>query len=266
MFKLEQLESREVPTTFADIQPFFDQTVYIRPMPDVPADRILVTGVQTPDGPSDVFVATGEGNAVRVAIKSPGISGEIVSDFFAFPPDFRGGGKSVVAIGHEVFISPGNGGGAVIFAVNVVTGESRTFALPGFDESWRSGIKLTSADVDEPFGFTEAVSDDPGHELLAMAASAGAGPVVAFMRTDGTQALPPILVGPIEFRGELEFVAVSAGVQLPNGKIGFAVQPVGQTIDSTGHVAETWSYAFDGTLAPSDHVFPNEFNYAPIAV
>lgn len=266
MLKFERLESREVPTTLADILPHYDPLIYQRPMPDVEASRVLVStadldGAATPGGIVDVFAAHGNGNAARIVIHDT-TSGRNVADFFAFEDTFRGGVESVAVIGHELFVAPGAGGGPRVAAIDLLTMRTRSFAAAGFAESWRGGLKFTTADVEFRNTADGGVTTDPEAELLVLAASPGAGPVVAFLNPSGSAALPPIFVSDAADRREWEFVPAAAGAQNASGKMGFSVQPVGQVVDAAGRVAETRTYNWDGTRAPSDY----DYDFAPIVV
>lgn len=255
MLNLEPLEARDVPAayTLADLIPHYDAG-WVRPMPDVPAESVLVSGADL-DGPAapggivDVYAAHGGGNAARVVVRDTQ-TGETLADFFAFEPAFRGGVNRVAVIGSTLFVAPGAGGGPVIAAIDLPTkAVTHTFA-PGVAADYRGGIDdLTTADLDWSNGTGTA---DPEHELLILC-----GPVVTYAEPDGTPRLSPVYAFPPTDTRAWEFVPATAGVQVPGSLLpGFSVQPADSQPDDTGHVAESRTLTFAGVPAPHDHEFP----------
>lgn len=258
---LERLEAREVPATLADILPHYDPVTFVRPMPDVPAEEVLVVSVDAdgrgvPGGIFDVFAAHGGGNAARVVVKDE--FGRIVADVLVFEETFRGGVSRMTSIGPEIFIAPGKGGGARCVAIDLTTLASRSFAVAGFPEDWRGGIDdVSAADVDHKNG---AHSPDPEDELLFLG-----GPVAVFAEPDGTPRLNPVYVTPDPAGGVTwEFVPAGVGFQIPGTReIGFSVQPAGATTDADGVVLPTHSLTWGGAFGDADHEFDD---FAPIEV
>lgn len=259
--RLDPLEARETPAayTLADLIPHYDAG-WVRPMPDVPAASVLVSGADL-DGPAvpggivDVFAAHGSGNAARVVVRDTQ-TGDTLADFFAFEEAFRGGVNRVAVIGSTLFVAPGSGGGPVVAAIDLGTkAVTHTFA-PGVAADYRGGIDdLTTADLDWVDG---TGTPDPEQELLILC-----GPVVTYAEPDGTPRLSPVYAFSPDDTRPWEFVPATAGVQVPGSLLpGFSVQPADSRPDDTGRVAETRTLTFAGALAPSDR----DFDFAPIEV
>lgn len=258
-FVLELLEGREVPNaTLAYILPFHSDA-YVRPMPDVPAEQILVVAADPdladPVNPTkDVFVAHGGGDAVRMVVKDAD-TGRIERDFFVYDPMFfMGGAKAVTAVGRNVIVIPGNGAGGVFASVDILTGEIRHFAIPGVSPDWRGGGgDVTVVDLDH-FGNG---STEPEPEVMFLV-----GPVVSYAEPTGEPRLNPVYCTPDPFDGvEREFVPATPGAIVPGvGDPGFSVQPEGAVPDESGHVRETYTLTFGGVFGPGDHP-PESFEF-----
>jgi len=258
MLRLEELGHRVLPsvTTLAEILPHYDAALYQRPMPDVPADQILVAGADL--DPSDVtseiydvFAAHGAGNAARIVIHDTR-TGENVADFFAYEESFRGGVESITVIGPTLYVSAGPTGGARIVAIDLRDQSITSFLAPGFGEDWRGGLQLSVADIDHVNGTESPLGAE---ELLILGASPGGAPIVSFANPDGSQAKRPFFMDdPADREKVYEFAPAMVGVQLDyrDGApvMGFCVQVKGALPDAEGKRHDTKSFTFDGELVP----------------
>ncbi|MBX9581908.1 MAG: VCBS repeat-containing protein [Gemmataceae bacterium] len=116
----------------------------------------------TGDGKADIVTAAGEGGGPHVKVFD-GATGELVTEYFAYEMDFRGG-VNVAALDldgdgkAEVVTAPGTGGGPVVRVFDGTTGGERQ-VLYVAPETARKGVKLEVA-VDPAGGMI--VSADPG--------------------------------------------------------------------------------------------------------
>lgn len=243
---LERLESRDVPSTAADIashyKPGWD------PMPGMPLDKVgVVTFDPDPlDGSTpiyDLFYSMDGGSPRLRAID--GQTGAVAFDRILFDEDLRTGLTGVAAIGNDIYAAVGEGGGPVVAKINMTTFAVTNFFAKGFPtDTWRHGVKVYAMDVDN----TNGQQNPPGgEELLVLPNGNFGGPVVSVFNAHTEEFRFSILIGPADFRGEMEAVPAGGNLQLPTGKMGALWQQVGKPETTVG-------VAWDGSFAPHDYV------------
>lgn len=219
----ERLESRDVPSTLADqlssYAPGYD------PVPGADPAHVLVVSAKLGTGPTDpvydIFAATGQGMGPRIVIRDTQ-TGETVADRIVFAPDFRGGVESITVIGTDLFASPGDGGGPVIYRISLVTLQATTLPVTSYPADWRGGLNLSAADVDATAGVPVAPG---GEELLVLPGSQRGGPVLLALDPEtGRDHIPPILFGAIDVRDNYQFGAAETQVQVSLTQMGCGIQ------------------------------------------
>lgn len=247
VLKFEVLEGRVTPTTAADIA--FAYAPGWNPVPGMPLDKVGVVSFDAnPADPTavkaDIFFAMDGGSPRVRAIDTH--TGAVVFDRIIFDEKLRTGITTLVTIDGFGYAVTGEGGGAVVAKIDLTSFAVTYFAPESFPESWRHGLKVYAVDVDAGNG-TVGGDSPGGEELLVLPNGQAGGPVVYVFDTATQRERFAVLVGPADFRGELEMVPAGGGVQLSTGKMGaFWEEP--------GKPETTRGVAWDGTFAPPDHV------------
>lgn len=132
----------------------------ITPFESFAGGVVLATGDMNGDGIADVIVGPDIGGGPRVQVWSGRTLQKLMPDFYGLPyPDFRGGLRLAAAdVNRDGFadlaVAPGAGGGP-----RITLYDGRSFTSPQgprlivndfyiFDESLRTGVFLTSGDID----------------------------------------------------------------------------------------------------------------------
>jgi hypothetical protein len=156
----------------------------LNPYPQFPGGVRVATADVTGDGIDDLITGPGAGGGSHIQVFD-GVSGKLISSFFAFEDTFRGGafvaGGDIDGDGFaDVLVTPDVGGGprVVIFqgkaiaagqAVNGVTGQGVLVSFFGIpDPDFRGGARVAVGDVNG-----DGVPD------VVVAAGVGGGPRVA---------------------------------------------------------------------------------------
>ncbi|HEX4609856.1 MAG TPA: VCBS repeat-containing protein, partial [Urbifossiella sp.] len=110
----------------------------------------VATGDVTGDGTDDVVVATGTGGGPEVKVYD-GTTGNVVFDFWAYDPSFRGGVN--VAVGDvtgdgraDIVTGTGAGGGPNVKVFDGATG-GLVDSFFAYDSTFRGGVNVAAGDV-----------------------------------------------------------------------------------------------------------------------
>jgi hypothetical protein len=148
------------------------------------------------DGVDDVIVGAGDGGGPRVQVFD-GVTGQVVADFFAFDPDFRGGVSVAAGPGGEVVTGAGAGGGPRVRVFRDGTAVADFFA---FDPDSRGGVSVATGDANG-----DGVAD------VVVGAGPGGGPHVRVFDGATGAGLASFFVGPVDDRGGARVVVRDLG-------------------------------------------------------
>ena len=124
------------------------------------------------DGVGDIITGTGGGGGPRVVVVDA--EGNVLRDFFAYEPGFRGGVNVAAADVNDdgfddVAVGTGKGGGPRVVVFDGKTGEELIRNFSHWTASFRDGVNVTGGDV-----------DGDGTDLVAGTSKGGARRVRAF--------------------------------------------------------------------------------------
>ena len=209
----------------------------------------VAVGDVTGDGVPDLVTAAGFGGGPHIRVFD-GVTFQVVSEFFAYEDNFRGG--AFVAVGdlagtgiNQIITGPGNGGGPL---VKIFNGDGSTVrAFFAYDPIFRGGVRVAAGDV-----------NGDGFANIITGAGVGGGPHVRVFNAGDASVLTEYLAYDPNYRGG---VYVAAGDVDGDGFADIITGPGDNTIPNL-----TFRSSLDGGAVTMVNPFASIDNAPPIPV